>query len=110
MLDLCAEVLHDLKAAERAYASRDLTQSNWTAADRAADEQLMHTYHDGIKRAAPPLRLVAKLPATTAAGIYAKAMVVRASATWAAGLAMLLAEDLVACEELRKMLWPAEVQ
>ena len=44
-----------------------------------------------------------------AAGIYAKAMVVRASKTGAAGLAMSLAEDLISCEELRKSLWPAEV-
>ena len=44
--------------------------------------------------------------ATTAAGIYAKATICRASATGAAGLAMSLAMslaiDLLDCEELRK--------
>ena len=40
--------------------------------------------------------------------IYAKALVVRSSVTGAAKLAMSLAEDLVACSELRATLWPPD--
>jgi hypothetical protein len=50
---------------------------------------------------------IRKMKATTAAGIYAKAAVVRASKTGAADLAMSLAEDLLACPGLRAALWPA---
>jgi hypothetical protein len=45
--------------------------------------------------------------ATTPAGIYAKAMLVRFGTETAAILAMSLAEDLVECEALRLTLWPA---
>jgi hypothetical protein len=56
---------------------------------------------------------IRKMKATTAAGIYAKAAVVRASRTGAADLAMSLAQDpwtvqdLLDCPGLRASLWPA---
>jgi hypothetical protein len=50
---------------------------------------------------------LAKLRAITAAGIYAKALVVQASATGAAGLAKSMAEDFIANKELRASIWPA---
>jgi len=50
----------------------------------------------------------AKIKATTAAGIYAKAMAVRASKTGAANVAMSLAQDLLDAPGLRATLWPAE--
>jgi hypothetical protein len=55
-----------------------------------------------------PLIRIRKMKATAAAGIFAKAAVVRASKTGAADLAMSLAEDLLAAPGLRAALWPAE--
>jgi hypothetical protein len=46
----------------------------------------------------------------TKAGIYAKALVVKSSSTGAAKLAKTLAQDLIACRELRESLWPAEAE
>jgi hypothetical protein len=59
----------------------------------------------------PPLAIrhcrAAELEATTHAGIYAKALIVRCSSTGASALAMSLATDLVECKGLRDVLWPA---
>ena len=63
-----------------------------------------------VKRAKPLLSKIRKLHATTGGGIYAKALVVRSSVTGAAKLAMSLAEDLVACSELRATLWPSDLK
>jgi hypothetical protein len=67
----------------------------------------MDEYYSGIESAKPAMGRIRKMKATTAAGIYAKAAVVRASKTGAADLAMSLAEDLLACPGLRATLWPA---
>lgn len=113
LLDLCAETLHALVHAERAIRSRDSSVLHRThtqaelSAWRAQDAELMGEYHDGIKSAKPAMGRIRKIRATTAAGIYAKAAVVRASKTGAADLAMSLAEDLLACPGLRASLWPA---
>lgn len=58
-----------------------------------------------IKRAKSIMRTVAKQPAKTAAGIYAKALLVRGSRTGAAALAQSLAHDLAALPALRASLW-----
>jgi hypothetical protein len=114
LLDLCAEALHRVVHAERAYARRDWDwlSSNMTAAEEAAgrikNAELMDEYQGGIKSAKPMLGRIRKIKATTAAGIYAKAAVVRASKTGAADLAMSLAQDLLDCPGLRAALWPAE--
>jgi hypothetical protein len=113
LLDLCAETLHALVHAERSYHSRDhyhhlgeRTQAERHAA-RLRDDELMGEYHAGIKSAKPAMGRIRKMKATTAAGIYAKAAVVRASKTGAADLAMSLAQDLLDCPGLRAALWPA---
>jgi hypothetical protein len=49
-----------------------------------------------------------KIKATTPAGIYAKALLVRSSRTGATELAMSLAEDMIECKALRDTLWPAQ--
>jgi len=115
LLDLCAEALHSLVHAERAYASRDWIGMDTTgmtkaeiAAHRAKDTERFDEYESGIKSAKPMMGRIRKLKATTAAGIYAKAAVVRASKTGAADLAMSLAQDLLDCPGLRASLWPAE--
>jgi hypothetical protein len=112
LLDLCADALHALVHAERAYHSRDwacLTAKTKAEADasRARDVERMVDYETGTKSAKPLLHRIRKLKATTAAGIYAKAAVVRASRTGAADLAMSLAADLLDCPGLRASLWPA---
>lgn len=67
----------------------------------------MGEYNAGKKSAKPALIRIRKMKTTTAAGIYAKAAVVRASKTGAADLAMSLAQDLLDCPGLRASLWPA---
>jgi hypothetical protein len=112
LLDLCADALHSLVHAERAYHSRDwsgLTAKTKAEADaaRAKDAELRAEYGTGRKSAKPLLGRIRKMKATTAAGIYAKAAVVRESKTGAADLAMSLAQDLLDCPGLRASLWPA---
>jgi hypothetical protein len=113
---MCAEALHHLTHAQRAYEARNKVDwADWSsnptkhAAARKEDDALLQSYYADEKAAKAQLYWIAKIKATTAAGIYAKAMVCRASKTGAAGLAMSLAADLIACEDLRKTLWPAEV-
>jgi hypothetical protein len=50
---------------------------------------------------------VGKIAANTAAGVYVKAMVLRASYGTAPQLALSIARDLVNCPGLRSALWPA---
>jgi hypothetical protein len=111
LLDLCAEALHVLVHAERAWVARPKWVGESDQKKRDAmltlDKELMEAWETGNKAAKPKMVAIAKIKATTPAGIYAKAMVVRASKTGAAGLAMSLAEDLVACDALRASLWPA---
>ena len=65
--------------------------------------------HDSaIMKAKPLMNRIRKIRAQTAAGIFAKALVVRSSRTAAPVLAMSLAEDLIANNALRASLWPAE--
>jgi hypothetical protein len=112
LLDLCAETLHALVHAERARRAyhevfhrdcHDKTAENL----RPVWEALWEDASSGTKSAKPLLGRIRKMKATTAAGIYAKAAVVRASKTGAADLAMSLAEDLLDCPGLRASLWPA---
>ena len=106
LLDLCADALHFAKAADRASehwrgtlpggARGGLAEKEAYDAKRLAQSEL-------TKR----VRRAGKMKATTPAGIYAKAMLVRYGTETAAILAMSLAEDLVECEALRLTLWPA---
>src|SRR5436190_19767721 len=110
LFDLCAEALHLLRQAAKIGAEvsalRDLQR--WDDARREEHERLYEDRERFIKRAKPLLAKIRKLRATTGGGIYAKALVVRSSVTGAAMLAMSLAEDLVACSELRATLWPPD--
>jgi hypothetical protein len=58
-----------------------------------------------IKRAKSIMRVLARQPAKTAAGVYAKALIVRGSQTGAQALAQSLARDLAALPALRASLW-----
>lgn len=112
LLDLCAETLHALVHAEKARRAghevfqRDLRHE--TAENlRSVWKSHYADAHSGTKSAKPAMGRIRKIKATTAAGIYAKAAVVRASKTGAADLAMSLAQDLLDCPGLRASLWPA---
>lgn len=100
LLDLCAEALHALVHAERDFAAGKMRSDT----DRRSEYR---QYQTRIISAKPAMHRIRKMKATTAAGIYAKAAVVRASKTGAADLAMSLAQDLLDCPGLRASLWPA---
>jgi hypothetical protein len=111
LLDLCADALHSLVHAERAH--RASVEALHSARDglrerREVWETLGAEADRGTKNAKPMMYRIRKLKATTAAGIYAKAAVVRASRTGAADLAMSLAQDLLDCPGLRASLWPGQ--
>ncbi len=113
LLDLCSEALHHLKHAQKSYDARTwewlhLKDGPEKTAMHAENDRLLEQHYEGERLGKPFLRKIRKMKATTAAGIFAKAMIVRASKTGAAGLAMSLAEDLIACPGLRESLWPAD--
>jgi hypothetical protein len=54
-------------------------------------------------------RAAAKLRATTPAGIFAKATILRSTKNTAGVLGVSLARDLMESPALRRVLWPAEV-
>src|SRR5258708_1660461 len=110
LLDLCAEALHLLRHAEKIGSEHHMLFADgerWDDARRQESSRLFEERERFVKKAKPLLSEIRKLRATTGAGIYAKALVVRSSVTGAARLAMSLAEDLVACTELRATLWPS---
>ena len=110
LLDLCGDALHYSKAANAAYGARDRGPDvKWTDAHRRRDAALMAEYNLNTNECAKLLRLAKKIKATTPAGIYAKALLVRCSKTGATELAMSLANDLVDCKALRATLY-ADVQ
>lgn len=114
LLDMCATALHHLGHAQKAHDARGLltwfNESDPKRRDEmlATYDRLFEEYKEGERRGKPYLLNIAKLKAQTPAGIYAKAAVVRASKTGAAGLAMSLARDLLDCPEMRAVLWPAQ--
>ncbi|HUB48362.1 MAG TPA: hypothetical protein VMB73_25580 [Acetobacteraceae bacterium] len=117
LLDLCADALHHCTAETQLLeVQRELFGIRFSGAQTKAQQEAAlradaQAYADRLEHyrcAKPSLVAIAKIKATTPAGIYAKAAVVRASKTGAAGLAMSLAEDLLACPGLRALLWPGE--
>jgi hypothetical protein len=112
LLDLCGDALYLLKQSEGIAARRCAMHQvdvRWTDAVRTRYRELSDDERAMCKQAVLLLRRAKKIRASTAAGVYAKALIVRASSTGAAQLAMTLAEDLIACEGLRASLWPAHI-
>ena len=109
LLDLCGDALHFANAEQRSCAiahampraGRSMTDAEYNAFRDKCREGYAHR-----NKVVQILRRAKKIKATTAAGIYAKALLVRCSKTGAAGMAMSLAEDLVECKGLRETLWP----
>jgi hypothetical protein len=113
LLDLCAEALHLLSRADKVHANYHATPAyglGGTPATRAEREALWGEAGFLHREARPLMRRLSKTAAKTPAGIYAKALVVKGSVTGAASLAKSLAEDLIACRELRESLWPADAE
>lgn len=103
LLDLCGDLLHLLKHANAAReACRNMSYRD-PKKDEARDEA--RALDGQISSLTSKAR---KLRATTAAGIYAKALVMRASPTGMPQLATSLAEDLVSSPNLRASIWPNE--
>ena len=84
LLEVCGDALHHLLAAKAVYDTRPWGEHS--SADYSA--------HRG--RAASFMHRAKNLRATTAAGIYAKALCVRLPRAGEASFAMSLAEDLIA--------------
>jgi hypothetical protein len=109
LLDLCSETLHAIKKANAVKAARlPLESCNHGPKTRDEWQAAIDAWQDADREATRLLRRVSKIPATTAAGLYAKALVCRSSASGAAVLSHSLADDFIACEGLRASLWPAD--
>jgi hypothetical protein len=114
LLDLCAEALHLLhRADEKLKAARAIIYPDWRY-ERQAWEAAgalragLWQEQEALVRQAKPLQSrIRKRRASTAAGVYSKALLVRNTRTGAPLPAKSLAEDLVACPGLRASLWPA---
>jgi hypothetical protein len=112
LLDLCAEIGYRRKLADAASKRRSAAPwAHWMC--KTPEQKLEYAEANAENESASKgyshlLRQASKLQATTAAGIYAKAIAVRASKTGSQLLAMSLAEDLLACPGLRASLWPAQ--
>jgi hypothetical protein len=117
LLALCADALDELSVVRRevevqAVEARERAGKAWPPAEgeeawRAAQRTRFEAHMAHYYQARALLRAIAKVPATTPAGIYAKAQVCRASRTGAPGLATSMVEDLLACRALRAVIWPS---
>lgn len=118
LLEMCAEAMHSRKMHDEHYAiwrkGNHQRQQNcvretryYTDPEVAACKAELKSavdYESSMRRV---IFKVKKIRATTAAGVYAKALIVRSSRSGATLLAMSLAEDLIDCPGLRESLWPA---
>lgn len=97
LLDTCAEAMQQVKRAKELWAQ-------WEPPDSRNNHLLECQAADA--RTTQLLRRAGRIRATTAAGIFAKALLVRCSRTIPVGLAITLAEDLIDNPVLRRSLWP----
>jgi len=116
LLNLCGEVIFKHREVTKAWDTiREFNCQTvgieffYSEDGRQHSKELFAEQRRLAREEAVLLRRAAKLHATTAAGIYAKALMVRASRTGAAVLAMSLAQDLIGNRTLRAAVWPAEV-
>jgi hypothetical protein len=107
LIDLCGEALYLISKADKMRDGLMFHSDDpYTDAMRHADHLLSGAAASFVQQAKPLMKRIAKIPAQSAAGIYAKALVVQSSRTGAEALARTLAADLVACPGLRECLWP----
>jgi hypothetical protein len=113
LLGVASDALHAMLVVRARAEARHqvvdamLRAGPWTDADRARDRSMCQIQHEAEEAAKQLLRHVGRLRATTPAGIYAKALLVRMAPSGAPKLAASLAEELVECKALRAVLWPS---
>ena len=118
LLDACADALRimrevkELRQQDRAlfsFGGGDFAQLPVAEQERRREQSKDNLQQIGVLDGAlrSVLSIARKQPATTAAGVYAKALVCKTSQTGAAVLAMTLAEDLIATPAIRASIWPA---
>ena len=99
LLGICDDGLYAQKKHDECWALH--------RADRSRDTRSFADQADEWHRKAlSAVRAASKIQATTAPGLYAKAMLARHT-KWSAVLCQSLAEDFIACKGLRESLWPA---
>ena len=106
LLELCSQVMdrraeHDSIDREARKMTRAFMTNPAFAAEMKKKDALVAKWRS-------PLSRISKFEAKTAAGVYAKAHILRMSFGCAPRLAQSLADDLVNCAGLRAHLWPAE--
>lgn len=110
LLDIAAEALALVLASNARYAThQEMFTSEggpWPQEKRDRANLICAEAHRLRRASTTLLRRASKIKAATAAGIYAKATLVRAARTEAAGLGASLADDLLALPALRRSLWP----
>jgi hypothetical protein len=112
LLELCGEALHVRRRAEELLSEWHALPAPYgqppaTEAENRRRREVDAQHRECDTRVTQLLKRAKKIRATTPAGIYAKALLVRASRNGAAVLAMSLAEELIDCRKLRESLWPA---
>lgn len=108
LLEICAEGLHflnEVRACEKQLEYRWM--QGGTEAEKERNRQWSQAHVTCTRAASMLMRAATKLRATTPAGIYAKALLVRQSKCGAAKLGASLAAELVDNPVLRASLWPA---
>jgi hypothetical protein len=110
LLDMCGDALHFLNHMNATRKARvdPVISGPWSDADRARDRALFEEAEALKRQAIGIMRRARKIQASTASGIYAKALLVRSSQAGAAELATSLAADLIAMPGLRASLWASE--
>jgi hypothetical protein len=103
LLDLCADIARQRKVADAAL-EKWRANTRHDPRDPLYEEARVQEHHLTVL-----LKRASKIQATTASGIYAKAIAVASSKGGAAGLGMTLAQDLIDNPTLRACLWPAAI-
>jgi hypothetical protein len=101
LLDLCADIAQQRKVT-------DAASEQWRFKP-GHDKQLYEEIRVQQHHLTVLLKRASRIQATTASGIYAKAIAVASSKGGAAGLGMTLAQDLIDNPALRACLWPADI-
>ena len=105
LLGLCAEALHWAVEYRKVYELRrgDIKRGQWGRNDELCEQEF-----EAEKQMNHFCRKVRKLPAKTPAGLFAKATLCRAHKIGAGVLAMSMADDFLACDEIRLAIWKPE--
>jgi hypothetical protein len=106
LLDLCANALFAIKQYEIGM-SEQRDRRCVTEAEKAFCREIQARCNDWQLKARHDMREAGKLAATTPAGLYAKALLVKHAKSNAPVLGLSLAEDFLAMDALRSSLWPA---